>query len=335
MMRKRRNINFDVNATERPTRHVLSVLRKIYREGYSNPSAAYLSAQRTAEAIERARQQVATALGCDSDEIIFTSGASESNSLVQANFALDVNEKSHHSLARMPEYNGLARIKAIPMIVSETGEWLINEVEYYKDNTYFVDLTQAIGKVDINLHKMPNVVLASASGHKFGGILGCGILYINKNFKKKIKPLIYGTQEKGIRGGTYNVPAIICFGEAIEEAIKNRKKNQRKIREITNYIYIKTKSMETKLNTNVINLTFKHLPASTAVQIFDKYGINISAGSACNSGNEEPSEAYLVSGYSREEALRTVRISVGCNNTMREAKKFIKVLKKILDNYDI
>ena len=75
--------------------------------------------------------------------------------------------------------------------------------------------------------------------------------------------------------------------------------------------------------------------ATTAVQIFDKYGINISAGSACHSGSEELSEAYLASGYSREEALRTIRISVGCNNTMREAKKFIKVLKKVLDNYDI
>ena len=359
-MFKRKNINFDINATERPTKHVLSVLRKIYRQGYSNPSAAYLDAQKTAEDIERARQQVATALGCDADEIIFTSGASESNSLVQANFALDVDGRSHGSLARIPEYRGLARIKAIPMVVSETGEWLINEIKYLKDNQYFVDLTQAIGKVDINLHDTPNIIFASASGHKFGGILGCGILYINKNFRKTIKPLIYGTQEKGMRGGTYNVPAIICFGEAIEEVTKYREKHQEKIRQITNYIYIKIKSMGMRpvngaptflydimgcgmpVNVrmaepycNVINLTFKNLSASTAVQIFDKYGINISAGSACHSGSEEPSEAYLASGYSREEALRTIRISVGCNNTMREAKKFIKVLKKVLDNYDI
>ena len=94
-------------------------------------------------------------------------------------------------------------------------------------------------------------------------------------------------------------------------------------------------AVDVRKENNVINLTFKNLSASTAVQIFDRYGINISAGSACHSGSEEPSEAYLASGYSREEALRTIRISVGCNNTMREAKKFIKVLKKILDNYDI
>lgn len=354
---KKKNINFDINATERPTKHVLSVLRKIYRQGYSNPSAAYLSAQRTAEAIEKARQQVAAALGCDSEEIIFTSGASESNSLVQANFALDVSGKSHHSLARMPEYNGLARIKAIPMVVSETGECLIDEIKSNQNTKYFVDLTQAIGKIDINLHEMPNIIFASASGHKFGGILGCGILYINKNFKEKIKPLIYGSQEKELRGGTYNVPAIICFGEAIEEVINNIDKNKEKVNKIVDYIYdylknnyqshfknnndevsfIKIIFNELKFSKhcNTINITFNNLLATTAVQIFDKYGINISAGSACNSGEEKPSEAYLKSGYTEEEALKTVRISVGVNNTIREAKKFVKVLKKVIDNYDI
>ena len=141
MFRKHKYINFDRNATTPPTRHVLAVLRKIYREGYNNPSAAYFGAQKTAEAIERARQQVATALGCDSNEIIFTSGASESNSLIQANFILDVDDRSHHSFARM-DYNYNGNIKAIPMIVSETGECLIDEVNSNPTKQYFLDLTQ-------------------------------------------------------------------------------------------------------------------------------------------------------------------------------------------------
>lgn len=354
-MFKKKNIDFDHNATTLPTRHILGVLRDIYDFGYSNPSAAYLSAQRTAKAIERARQQVATALGCDADEIIFTSGASESNSLVQANCLLDVDEKSHHSIQRMPDLPK-GKLKAVPLVVSETGECLISEIACHQDQNYFVDLTQAIGKVKIDLHALKNVMFASASGHKFGGILGCGILYINKNNRYKIKPLIWGSQENGLRGGTYNVPAIICFGEAIEEATKNMEKNNKKVEKIINYIRdeiytgweapvffdnggyeIVTCKMPVgiRYSTNVINITFNHLLATTAVQIFDKYGINISAGSACSSGEEKPSEAYLASDYSEEQALKTVRISVGSNNTIREAKKFIKVLKKILDNYDI
>lgn len=353
-MKRKKNINFDVNATERPTRHVLSVLRDFYGNGYSNPSAAYFDAQRVAEAIERARQQVATALGCDASEIIFTSGASESNSLVQANCLLDVDKRSHHSIQRIPDLPK-GKLKAMPLVVSETGECLINEIVCNKDQQYFVDLTQAIGKVKINLHALKNVMFASASGHKFGGILGCGILYINKNCKYKIKPLIWGSQEGGLRGGTYNAPAIVCFGEAIEEATKNMEKNNKKVEKIINYIrdeiymgweapvFFEGGSYEIvpckmpvgiRYSTNVINITFNHLLATTAVQIFDKYGINISAGSACNSGEEKPSEAYLASDYSEEQALKTVRISVGSNNTMREAKKIIKILKKVIDNYD-
>ena len=351
MFRKHKYINFDHNATTPPTSHVLAVLRKIYRDGYNNPSAAYFGAQKTAEAIERARQQVATALGCDSNEIMFTSGASESNSLIQANFILDVDERSHHSFARM-DYNYNGNIKAIPMIVSETGECLIDEINSNPTKQYFLDLTQAIDKVQINLHSMPNVMFASASGQKFGGILGCGILYINKNFDKKdkIRSLIYGTQENNLRCGTYNVPDIICFGEAIEEATQNINKNQEQINKIIDYIYsylennyksyyknnkVVFNELKFRKHYNTINITFNNLLATTAVQIFNKYGIYISAGSACSSGEEKPSNAYLASGYTYDEAMRTIRISVGINNTIREAKKFVKILQKIIDNYDI
>lgn len=355
-----KNINFDVNATEKPDKHVLRTMWRLYRRGYANPNAAYKDARMTAELIETAREKVATALGCDPDEIFFTSGASESNGWVQANFILDVDDRSHHSIQRMGDLYTPRQLKAIPLVVSETGEWLINEVRANPKQEYFLDMTQGIGKMKINLHGMPNVAYASASGHKFGGILGCGILYIRHGKQSKIKPLIVGSQEKGLRGGTQNVPAIVCFGEAIEKATRDIDKNQRKIREITNYIYtqIKTGGMapidgapmflydlvecslpvgvrQAEPYTNVINITFNHLLATTAVQIFDRYGINISAGSACNSGEEKPSEAYLASGYSEEQALKTVRISVGSNNTMREARKFIKVLKKVIDNYDI
>ena len=248
------------------------------------------------------------------------------------------------------------QLRAIPLVASETGECLINEIASNQSQEYFVDLTQAIGKVKINLHCLKNVMFASASGQKFGGIQGAGILYISRKWKSKFKIMIYGSQENGLRGGTYNVPAIVAFGEAIEEATKNMEKNNAKVKKIVNYIIDEIYTgweapiffdsggyevINCKMpvginhNTNVINITFNHLLATTAVQIFDKYGINISAGSACHSGSEEPSGAYLASGYSREVALRTIRISVGCNNTMREAKKFIKVLKKVLDNYDI
>lgn len=333
---KRRNINFDINATMPPTKHVLGVLRKIYKKGYRNPSSVYSEGIEASNMIQTARKQVAEALHCKDNEIFFTSGASESNSWVYANYSncLEISPKSHHSLLINKQFN-LLGINAFPYVVSETGE-VLGAKTMYEDDVYFVDLTQAIGHIDINLNDNPNIIFASASGHKFGGILGCGILYIKEEYQDSFKPLIYGSQENGLRGGTENLPAIVCFGEAIKEATKNIDKNNKKIFDITNYIFHNIdKRVKVGGHLNVINITFNNILAATAVQLFDHYGINISAGSACSSGEEKPSQVYLESGYSEKEALRTIRVSVGCNNTLREAKKFIKVLNKILDNYDV
>lgn len=336
----RKNINFDVNAIEKPDKHVLRTMWRFYHHGYANPNATYKDARMTAELIETAREKVAKALGCDADEIFFTSCSSESISWVAKNFKLEAHPKSHHSTieASKNQPRKTPALYAIPLMVSETGECLENE--YEMDNKYlFVDLTQAIGKIKIDLHSKKNIICACASAQKFGGIQGCGILYIQKKCQPYFKPLIYGSQENGFRGGTENVPAIICCGIAIEEACKGMKMymNNRKIKDTIEYLYsecekfVKTRHIKF---TNVINITFNHLAATAAVQIFDKLGFNISAGSACNSESERPSEAYLASGYTEDEAMRTIRISVGKNNTIREAKKFIKALKKIVALYD-
>lgn len=338
-MRLRKNINFDKNALAMPTKRVLKILRNIYRKGYYNPNSTYLDGQKALELVNRARIKIANALECNSDEIFFTSGASESNSLLAQNFNLKLDLRSHHSLMSSEKFNfdrDKIKVNAFPLMVSETGHCLLDEYDIMDGNLYFLDITQAIGKIDINLHNNPGVILASASGQKIGGISGAGIVYIKKEYQQFIKPIIYGSQENGFRGGTLNVPAIICFGEAIEEITKDIHKNKIKINKIINYIIKKiNENVQFQIHHNVINITFNNLSAATAVQLFDHYGINISAGSACNSFKEEPSLAYIGEGYSRDEAMNTIRVSVDRYNTIREARKFVKVLKKIIDNYDI
>ena len=361
-----RNINFDKNALTMPTKHVMRTLRKIYYKGYNNPSSTYLDGQRASEMVEKARLKIAKALSCNPDEIFFTSCASESNSFIAQNFNLALDLRSHHSLMSSEKFNFDSKkknVSAFPLIVSETGHCLLDEYDIEDGKLYFLDITQAIGKIDINLHDLyrkyndkmyitftanslynyknkAGVILASASGQKIGGIPGAGILYIKKEFQEQVKPLIYGSQENGLRGGTLNVPAIVCLGEAVEEACQKIYANNSKIYKII-YRIMKGISknidgkVEFKTNNNVINITFKNLLATTAVSLFDKYGINVSAGSACNSGSEEPSLAYIGEGYTDDEAMKTIRISVDSYNTIREAKKFVKVLKKIIDNYDI
>lgn len=339
----KKHINFDHNAIEMPSKHVLKTIERLYAQGYANPNANYLDGRKAMEMIEKAREKVAIALGCQPNEIFFTSGASESIAWIAKNFSLSVNKKSHHSMIEAEKnqrtFETKNKIISFPLIVSETGENLKNYYNLDLEGTrYFVDLTQAIGKIPINLAQYPHIKFACASGQKIGGISGCGILYIKEEFNDKclIKPLIYGSQENEYRGGTYNVPAIVAFGEAIEEITNNMSHNISIRGNIINEIVKGLKKLKVtyRIHTNVINITFNQISAATAVELFDHYGFNISAGSACNSGDEEPSQAYLESGYTEEQAMKTVRISIGCGNKLSEAKKFVKILKKILDNYD-
>lgn len=357
--KKSKNINFDKNSIVMPTRHVLRTLRRIYKDGYSNPSSTYYDGQRANELVERARMTVADALGCLPSEIFFTSGSSESIAWVAKNYRILADPRSHHAVLEAEEQSkdNKDAVISFPLIISETGECL--EADYDLDNNkdaqFFVDLTQAIGKKDINLSKYPCIKFACASGQKIGGIVGTGILFIKKEMQDKMKPLIYGSQEMGFRGGTTNLPGIICFAEAIKEATKNREENTLNIaivmaeimRGIDNYnvqsdvnedgFYYEIEAenpIRYRRNGNTINITFNNLAASVAVQVFDKFGFNISAGSACTAGSEEPPQAYLKSGYTRDEAMRTIRVSIDKNNTVKEAKKFIKVLRRIINEYD-
>lgn len=335
---KKKYINFDHNAIEMPSKHVLKTVERLYHQGYANPNATYLSGRIASEMVENARVKVADALHCQPNEIFFTSGASESFAWVSKNFKINVDKRSHPNLAQNENKRfGVIPIIAFPLVVSETGENLKNAYNLEMQGAnYFVDLTQAIGKTQIDLSKYPNIKLACASGQKIGGISGCGILYIKEECQHHLEPLIAGAQENGLRGGTYNVPAIVAFGEAIEETTKNMSKDIHYKSKILNEIAkrIKKLKVEYKIHTNVMNITFNNISAATAVELFNKFGFNVSAGSACHSGDEKPSSAYLESGYTEEEAMRTIRISVGRRNKLREAKKFVKILKKILDNYD-
>ena len=147
---------------------------------------------------------------------------------------------------------------------------------------------------------------------------------------------------------------IVGIAEALRIAIEELPKNRQHIREMQDYIMthvnysakIKTDNISTSWNwadfqyvrveghNGIINITFNHLDAQTAVQIFDREGVAISAGSACNSGTDKPSRALMASGYKEEEAKRTIRVQLGKQNTMHEIKKFIKILRKVIDNYD-
>lgn len=328
----RNRIYFDNAASSPLDKEFIKFMRKrsnILRI-QGNPSSVHNEGRLSRQYIERARNQCAQALGCLPEEIFFTSGASESNSWAYNMWPLHYNKKVHDSL-KVYGYN--TDIHAVSYINNETGNF---DIKPYLGEPLFVDLTSAIGHTYINLSDWPNILGASLSGHKFGALQGVGLLYIKKSQQYKMKNLIHGHQENGHRGGTENTLGIISLGIAIKNAVANLDKNVRNIQRLSAYIYSRVCKCGLKLRAqnHILNITFKNIYAETAVTLFNQYGIAISAGSACNAGTDHPSEILLQEGYTSSEALRTVRVSLGHCNTMRECKRFIRTLHKIIDKYD-
>lgn len=343
-MRKKR-IYFDNAATTPVDKRVVKAIMPYLTNIYGNPSSVHKEGKMAKIAIERARCQVANALNCFDDEIFFTSGASESNSwVIRSGGSTFTYGDNHDSIELGTSIDKRSNIKryAFPAINNETGS-----IGHFEDmdcyNWIHADLTQWIGKRKIDLNGCDNFIsTASFSAHKFGGLKGCGVLYVRREYQNKMKPLIYGHQENGMRGGTENVAGIVALGEAIEIAYKNIDNNLKNVKKISNYIYdiLKKDYLDggkiSKLtcNNGIINITFKNLNANAAVTIFNNYGIAISAGSACNSGSDEASKVLIASGYTEEEASNTIRISISHNNKIKEAKRFCGTFKKVIDIYD-
>lgn len=328
-------IYFDNASNETPNKGVLKLLNIFYTSKVHNPSSTHKEGIEASFWLENARKNIAKVLGCYEDEIFFVSSSSEAIAWVAKMRKIIAHPTSHHSVIEAQKdcnpklINEL--VLAIPYYDSETGQR--NKIEDI-DNEIFLDLTASIGKEKINLHNMKKVTYACLSSHKFGGILGAGLLYIRKDVQQYIQPLIWGSQEQGYRGGTENYPAIIVMSEALKKCYEHFDENKAKINELMDYLTTNMPKCKFQSANSTLNITFNKLSAQTAVVIFDKEGVAISAGSACNSHSVEPSSTLLYRGYTKDEALKTIRVSLSENNTIEECKNFIKILKDIIDKYD-
>lgn len=334
-----KRIYLDNAATTPIDRRVLKAMRLFLTSQYGNPSSVHKEGKIARMAIENARKTIAYYLNCQPNEIFFTSGASESNSMVSKSLGYKCDETSHDSmLMANNQQSKFITAVSLPLFNSETGLKCNNEL--CEGGLCHLDLTQAIGKVDIKLDKehpvVKDCITASFSGHKIGAPKGVGVLFIRTECQAMFQPLIYGHQENGMRGGTENVAGIVGLAKAVELAYQELYKNTKKISSLRQYLveHISDTGLVVGGDNGIVNITFNNLNAQTAVQIFDKEGVAISAGSACNSGSDEPSRTLMYYGKTPEEALKTIRVSIGKQNTLHEIKRFVKILKKVIDKYD-
>jgi cysteine desulfurase len=194
---------------------------------------------------------------------------------------------------------------------------------------FFCDMTQSLGKIPVDV-KALGVDLASFAAHKIGGPKGAGALYVRKGVT--VESLVRGGgQERGLRGGTENTPGIAGFGaaaawwrahgnaerarvaslrDALQAALLQRIPNLRMTAQGTD--------QRVDRLPNTLHVTFPGARGDVLVMALDLRGIAVSAGSACASGSVKPSEVLLAMGRSTEDAISSLRFSLGFGNTVEE-----------------
>ena len=208
------------------------------------------------------------------------------------------------------------------------------------DVLFHTDAVQGMGKIGVDVQDL-GIDLLSISAHKMYGPKGVGALYIKKGVP--VAPLIQGGgQELGIRSGTENVPAITGFGRACELAVQRLQSGGlKKTGTLRDYLFKKIleKIPEAKQNgsgtsclPNTLNISLPGIRGESLVLLMDQKGISLSAGSACKSGNANPSHALLALGLSENEAHCTVRFSLGVSTTREDIDYTVAALNELYNN---
>ena len=207
-----------------------------------------------------------------------------------------------------------------------------------KNNIIFhTDCVQAIGNIKIDVNKM-NIDLLSMSAHKFYGPKGIGALYVKENIKfRKLQD--GGHQERNKRAGTENVAGIVGMGKAIEIANINIDRYNFKLKVLRDYCieqiiknFPNVKINGSRINRlpGNINISFPNLNGEELLLKLDEYGICVSSGSACSSGDEKPSHVLEAIGVKQELLKGTIRITLGEENTKQDIDFLLKCLKIII-----
>ena len=214
----------------------------------------------------------------------------------------------------------------------------IAKIAHDNNIIFHTDAVQAIGNVQIDVEKM-RIDMLSLSSHKINGPKGVGALYI-KNGIEVEKFINGGHQEKDRRAGTENVAGIVGIGKAAEIARKNMETHIRNLSKIRDYYIKKVQkeipniringSMENRLPGNA-NISFKGVNASELIFKLDERGICVSSGSACSSGNRNPSHVLIAMNVPEVYLNSAIRTTFGDNNTFEQVDYVVKILKQIIN----
>ena len=214
----------------------------------------------------------------------------------------------------------------------------IAKIAHDRNIIFHTDAVQAIGNMQIDVEKM-HIDMLSLSGHKINAPKGIGALYI-KNGVQVEKYINGGHQERNQRAGTENVAGIVGLGKECEISNKNMTTHIRYLSKLRDYYLTKLQKempekfringgMENRLPGNE-NVSFKGIDASELIFKLDERGICVSSGSACSSGNVEPSHVLTAINVPAEYLNSAIRTTFGDSNTFEQVEYLINCLKGVI-----
>lgn len=198
---------------------------------------------------------------------------------------------------------------------------------------FHTDAVQAAAHLAIDVVD-ENIDLLSIGAHKFYGPKGVGALYCRKNISM-IPVITGGKQERGLRGGTHNVPYIVGMAEAINFISRERSNNSDRYIELRDFLIegVISNIKKTRLTGHPTNrlpnhasFVFQGVDGNLLLILLDQAGFACSSGSACKTGNPEPSEVLNAIGLSKDWALGSLRVTLGLFTTREQIEQFIKIL---------
>lgn len=327
---------------------------------FGNPSSVHEFGAEARDAIDKAREQVAAAINADPEEIFFTSGGSEANATVlRQGWKFPVSPIEHPSILKnraaetgaiQVDHHGTvqpftAPCACIMLVNNEVGTIQpIKELGCGDEENegvarwLHVDAVQAVGHIPVDVKNM-RVETLSISGHKFGAPKGVGALYINRRRINRdfFKPLIPGGgQENGIRSGTENVLGIAALGTAIEWATQNMEEHRYHVQPLRDKLIDGIAAIRgaeltghpTNRAPGIASFIFSGIEGHALVGALNEDGIAASAGSACAAGHLTPSHVLLAMGYTEEQAMGALRLSIGWDTTEADVDYIIQAVRR-------
>ena len=368
----------DNAATTAVSKTALDAMIPAMHELYGNPSSLHQKGREANMALQAARETVAKCLNAQPREIYFTGcGTEADNWAITEGARLGALEGKKHIISDVIEHHAVLHtlqrlekqgFEVTYLPVHENGVVRVEELEaairpdtclvtiMFSNNEigtvqpireigaicrakgilFHTDAVQAVGHIPVDV-ELDNIDMLSLSGHKFHAPKGVGALYCKKSIKLK-NFIEGGAQERGKRGGTEGIPAILAMAAAMQESCEHLEENMAKVSAMRDKLiaglsqipYSRCNGDPDHRAPGIVSFCFEGIEGESLLLRLDMAGICASSGSACTSGSLDPSHVLLSLGLPHEIAHGSLRLSLCEYNTMEEVDYILEQVPQVV-----